>query len=51
MCEVEAEYNKAKEDKIASLIKMGFDDRKKVVDVLQKKKWNLQQSVNALIAM
>jgi len=51
MCEVEAEYNKAKEEKIASLIKMGFDDRKKVVDVLKKKNWNLQQSVNALIAM
>jgi len=51
MCEVEAEYSKAKEEKIASLIKMGFDDRKKVVDVLKRKKWNVQQSVDALIAM
>lgn len=51
MCEVEAQFSKAKEAKIASLIKMGFDDRKKVVQVLQKKKWNVQQSVDALITM
>ena len=51
MCEVEAEFNKEKEGKIASLIKMGFNDRKKVVQILQKKKWNVQQSVDALISM
>jgi len=51
LCEVEAQFNKSKEDKIASLIKMGFDDRKKVVQVLEKKKWNVQQSVDVLIAM
>merc|ERR1740123_2282564 len=44
VCEVEAQFDKAKEGKIASLIKMGFDDRKKVVQVLQRKKWNVQQS-------
>ena len=33
------------------IIKMGFNDRKKVIFTLQKHKWNVQQSVDELIGM
>ena len=50
LCDVKAQFNEKKEKSIEQIIKMGFDDRKKVIAMLQKKKWNVQQSVDALIA-
>ena len=51
MCEVEAQFSEKREQKIAQIIKMGFDDRKKVISTLQKNKWNVQQSVDKLIGL
>jgi len=51
LCDVQAQFNKQKETKIEQIIKMGFDDRKKVIAMLQKKKWNVQQSFDTLIGM
>jgi len=51
MCHVAPQFNEKKEKKIAQIIKMGFDDRKKVIFTLQKKKWNVQQTVDELIGL
>jgi len=48
-CEVQGAFDEKRERKIAQIIKMGFADRKKVVATLQRKKWNVQQSINELI--
>jgi len=48
-CEVQGAFDEKREKKIAQIIKMGFGDRKKVVATLQRKKWNVQQSINELI--
>jgi len=48
-CEVEGAFTEKRERKIAQIIKMGFADRKKVVATLQRRKWNVQQSINELI--
>merc|ERR1712130_160621 len=49
LCHTMSQFNEKKEKKIEQIIKMGFDDRKKVIAMLQKKKWNVQQSVDTLI--
>jgi len=51
MCEVQSQFSDKKEQKIAQIIKMGFDDRKKVIATLQKNKWNVQQSIDKLIGL
>jgi len=48
-CQVEGAFTEKRERKIAQIIKMGFADRKQVVATLQRKKWNVQQSINELI--
>jgi len=50
-CDVEPQFGEEQELKIASLVAMGFDDRPKVVRLLKKKKWNVPQTVNALVAL
>jgi len=51
LCEVEAQFSAKREEKIAQIVKMGFNDRKKVIATLQKHKWNVQQSVDQLIGL
>ena len=51
MCQVQSQFSDKKEEKIAQIIKMGFDDRKKVISTLQKNKWNVQQSIDKLIGL
>ena len=45
MCQVQSQFSDKKEQKIAQIIKMGFDDRKKVISTLQQNKWNVQQYI------
>eukprot|EP01083_Nonionella_stella_P003245 9246_1 len=49
LCDVRSELSKPKEHKIEQIIKMGFNDRKQVIAMLNKKNWNVQKSVDALI--
>jgi len=51
MCHVISQFTEKKEKKIAQILKMGFNERKKVIETLQKNKWNVQQSVDQLIGL
>jgi len=47
--EVKSQFPKAKEDVIENIIKMGFNDRNKIVHALQKSNWKVQQAVDYLL--
>jgi len=47
--DVKPKFNKKKESKIENIVKMGFDDRKKIEYALNKHEWNVEEAVNELI--
>jgi len=42
-------FQKNKEDTIEKIIKMGFDDRTKIIYALQRSNWKLQEAVDHLL--
>jgi len=48
--EVKSQFPPAKEEIIEKIIKMGFNDRSKIIYALQKSNWILQEAVDHLLA-
>jgi hypothetical protein len=49
VCQVKAKFSVKREKKIEQIVKMGFNDRKKVVTMLLKYKWNVEQAINKIV--
>jgi len=47
--EVKSKFPKEKEDMIANIINMGFQDRNKIIYGLQKSNWNVQDAINQFL--